>query len=115
MSSEGYITDPTTGDVPLKDLAASKNFTIPKTSYSKAGYRLGKWGDNLATRLHESRYLYASYGALDGLSNICSHWRFLFDLIYNNADVSSDDKLHEFLASPEGMALAGIEAIAFVT
>ncbi len=91
--------------------AAYKNPSDPKSSFSKASHNLGLWGENLAKRLHESRYLYATYGALDGLSNICSHWRYVFDLIYFTSDLNSDDKLHEFLSSPEGFAIAGIETI----
>lgn len=112
MSFLDCLDSTPTGDIQREDTSASKKFPIPDIKFSQATYQIGLWSDDLAKKLHESKYLYATYGALDGLSNICSHWRFLFDLIYSSSDITSDDKLHEFLSSPEGMAIVGIETLA---
>ncbi|WP_367608080.1 hypothetical protein [Legionella sp. W05-934-2] len=112
MPLDGLINS-STGGSHREDSSASKSLPEIKSTFSETSYQLGVWGDDLAKNLHESRYLYATYGALDGLSNICSHWRWLFDLLYATSS-NSDDKLHEFLSSPEGMALVGIETLAIM-
>ncbi|WED43007.1 hypothetical protein [Legionella cardiaca] len=68
----------------------------------------------LAKRLHELGFIYALYGALDGLSLSYSMFKYTFDLLYANTKVSSSDVMHEWLLTPEGVAIAVSSSVSMV-
>ncbi len=68
----------------------------------------------LAKKLHESGYLYALYGALDGLSNAYSGWKYIFDILYTNTGIDSTDALHNWMITWEGMLFVGVETIVLI-
>ena len=75
---------------------------------------LDKSGTKLAKQLHEAKVIYAVYGLLDGLSLSYSMVKYCFDMMYTNSSSSSSDKLHEWMASPEGMAAAAAESMTII-
>lgn len=75
---------------------------------------LDKSGTKLAKQLHEAKVIYAVYGLLDGLSLSYSMVKYCFDMMYTNSSRSSSDKLHEWMATPEGMAAAAAESMTII-
>lgn len=76
--------------------------------------RLDTFSRELAKKLHESGYLYALYGALDGLSNAYSSWKYIFDILYTNTSIDSTDALHNWMLTWEGMLLVSFETIVLI-
>lgn len=75
---------------------------------------LDKKGTELAKQLHEAKFIYAVYGLLDGLSLSYSMVKYCFDLMYTNSSLSSSDKLHDWMTTPEGMAAAAAESMTII-
>jgi hypothetical protein len=69
----------------------------------------------LAKHLHETAYIYALYGALDGLSLSYSMVKYGFDLINTNKKALSSDLMHEWMASPQGALIAATEALTIIS
>lgn len=67
-----------------------------------------------AKHLHEKAYIYALYGALDGLSLSYSMVKYGFDLLCTNKRASSSDMMHEWMMTPAGMAAAAAESITII-
>lgn len=67
-----------------------------------------------AQQLHELGYVYALYGALDGLSISYSTLKYFFDIYLNNSDRSSSDVMHEWMLTPAGIAIAATESITII-
>ncbi|KTD17997.1 hypothetical protein [Legionella jordanis] len=67
--------------------------------------QLGQQSVDFATQLNKLRYIYALYGLLDGLSISYSMFKQAFDLWLKNSS-SSADVMHEWLLTPEGIAIA---------
>lgn len=60
-----------------------------------------------AKYLHETRYIYALYGALDGLSLSYSTTKYWFDMLVTRTftgNVISSDLMHDWMLTPEGLA-----------
>ncbi len=68
-----------------------------------------------AKRLHESRWIYGLYGALDGLSKSFSMLKYFFDAYYANSPLNSADVLHDWSLTSEGIAVMVVESVAFIT
>lgn len=58
----------------------------------------------LAKKLHKLGFIYALYGALDGLSLSYSTVKYCFDLLLGDSKLSSSDIMHEWMLSPTGLA-----------
>lgn len=68
-----------------------------------------------AQELHKAAWIYALFGALDGVSLANSTIRYLFDVIYtNNPDVQSGDAMHHWMMSPTGFIVTALESIAII-
>lgn len=62
-------------------------------------------------KIHDSRWIYGLYGALDGLSGSFSMLRYFFDVYYANSGLSSmavADELHDWMITPVGMIAVGL-------
>lgn len=68
----------------------------------------------LAKKLHELGYIYALYGALDGLSLSYSMVKYCFDVFLTDGSASSSDVMHEWLLTPGGIATAASSAITLI-
>ncbi|CEK12131.1 hypothetical protein [Legionella hackeliae] len=68
----------------------------------------------MAKQLHELGIVYAIYGALDGLSLSYSMIKYLFDLLYGNGKISTSDIMHDWMLTPEGIAVAASSTITLV-
>ncbi|KTD22779.1 transmembrane protein [Legionella lansingensis] len=66
----------------------------------------------LAKRLHELGYIYALYGALDGLSLSYSMIKYAFDML--NKVGSSSDAMHEWMLTPEGIVLTASSSLTLI-
>ncbi|WP_133128126.1 hypothetical protein [Legionella nagasakiensis] len=67
-----------------------------------------------AEKLHEAGYIYALYGALDGLSLSYSMIKYGFDLLCVNGGANSSDLMHDWMMTPGGAAAAAAEAVTLV-
>ncbi len=67
-----------------------------------------------AKQLHDAVYIYALYGVLDGLSLSYSMIKYSFDLLYTNSSFSSSDVMHDWMLTPEGIAIAATESIVLI-
>ncbi len=76
--------------------------------------RLDAENRRVAKQLHEAAYVYALYGALDGLSLSYSMVKYCFDLLYTDSSLSSSDLMHDWMLTPAGMAAAAIESITII-
>lgn len=76
--------------------------------------KLGSETCRLARHLDEMKYIYALYGLLDGLSLSYSMIKYLFDVLSLDSDNSASDKMHHWLVSPEGAAIAAFESITLI-
>ena len=78
---------------------------------------LGKFAaknTDFAKKLHDTAYIYALYGALDGLSLSYSTFKYFFDILYTNSPLSSSDVMHDWMLTPAGIAAAAAESIAII-
>ena len=64
--------------------------------------------------IHDQKLVYGLYGALDGLSCSFTMLKWLFDVLYANSPASSADMFHDFILTPEGIALLAIGAPAMI-
>ena len=62
-------------------------------------------------KLHSFKWIYGLYGLLDGVSTSFSMLKYTFDIHYANSGFSSADMLHDFLLTPEGIAIMVIESV----
>ena len=62
-------------------------------------------------KLHSFKWIYGLYGLLDGVSTSFSMLKYTFDIHYANSAFSSADMLHDFLLTPEGIAIMVIESV----
>jgi hypothetical protein len=92
----------------------SDNSTETSTVYLIAE-RMDAKNRLLAKRLHELGYIYALYGALDGLSLSYSMIKYLFDMLFANSDVSSSDLMHEWMMTSEGMIIAASSSLTLIS
>ncbi|ETO94498.1 hypothetical protein [Legionella oakridgensis] len=69
---------------------------------------------SLAERLHKAGYIYALYGALDGLSLSYSTIKYSFDLLCTNNGVNSSDLMHDWMTTPGGALVAATGAITLI-
>ncbi len=67
-----------------------------------------------AKKLDKARYVYALYGALDGLSCNYSTYKYFFDVFLNHGSDASD-MMHEWLVTPTGITSMVFSAAAFIT
>lgn len=72
------------------------------TSPNSASKSVDAEARRLAKELHDLKYIYALYGALDGLSLSYSMVKYVFDLMYTNTKFSSSDVMHDWMATTEG-------------
>lgn len=74
-----------------------------------------KKNKKFAKQLHEATYIYAVYGALDGLSLSYSMIKYLFDQLNSNlSSASVSDVMHDWMMTPEGIAVTAIESITII-
>lgn len=64
----------------------------------------------LAAKLHKARFIYAVYGALDGVSLSYSMVKLMFDMHFSDANTSSD-KMHDWMMTPGGLAAVASESV----
>lgn len=72
----------------------------------------------LAKYLHESLFIYALYGALDGLSISYSMIKYCFDMmsaVNKNGNILSSDAMHDWMLTPEGIATVVVESLVIIT
>lgn len=74
-------------------------------------YRLDKTSRALAKKLHDLGFIYALYGALDGLSLSYSTLKYCFDVFLTNSSLASADAMHTWLLTPTGIAVAVTESV----
>lgn len=70
-----------------------------------------------ARSIHELGYIYAIFGAFDGFNLSCSMMKWMFDVFYSEENVKTadvSDAMHNWLLTPEGIAVAVIEAVALI-
>ena len=67
----------------------------------------------LARMLNEINYIYALYGMMDGLSISYSMVKYIFDLL-PSTNRSSSKMMHDWLLTPEGVAIAALESITLI-
>lgn len=60
--------------------------------------------------LKDIRPIIAIYGMLDGLSTSYSMIRYFFDMLCTTNDHSSPDMMHDWMVSPDGIALSALES-----
>lgn len=65
----------------------------------------------IAKALHETTYVYALYGALDGMSLSYSMVKYLFDMRYTAQRVNTSDLMHEWIQTPAGFAAVVAESV----
>ena len=68
----------------------------------------------LAKKIHKLGYIYALYGALDGLSLSYSMIKYSFDLLYTDTDLNASDVMHNWMMTPAGIAAAAAESITLI-
>ncbi|MCC5792710.1 MAG: hypothetical protein JJT82_08930 [Legionellaceae bacterium] len=112
-SNEAVVLE--TLSTPLSDERNASDVSHkPPTLFSNQQTSVTDSSKVLATSLHESGYLYLAYGALDGLSNAYSSWKYLFDIHYCNSPIDSADALHEWMLTRQGLLLVGFETLVLV-
>lgn len=94
-----------------ESISISSTEKAPESSVYLIAGRMDAQSKLLAKKLHELGYIYALYGALDGLSISYSMFKYLFDLL-NKTNAS--DAMHEWMVSPEGLAIAASTTISFI-
>ena len=67
-----------------------------------------------AKALHDTAYIYALYGLLDGLSLSYSMIKYCFDLKFSNSSVNTSDIMHDWMVSPTGIAITAVESITII-
>ncbi|WP_133131195.1 hypothetical protein [Legionella yabuuchiae] len=70
--------------------------------------------EKFAKSLHEQAYIYALYGALDGLSLSYSMIKYGFDVLCANSNSSTSDLMHDWMCTPGGALIAATEAITII-
>ncbi|WP_133140941.1 hypothetical protein [Legionella maceachernii] len=91
--------------------------TLPIESVSYLELIAGRKDQNpplLAKKLHKWHYIYAIYGALDGLSLSYSMIKYLFDLV-SESKQSASDEMHDWLMEPGGALAAASGSIVLIT
>lgn len=68
----------------------------------------------IAKKIDELNYIYALYGMMDGLSISYSMVKYLFDLLPSKDNRSSSEMMHNWLVTPEGVAIAAVESITLI-
>jgi len=68
----------------------------------------------LARKLHKLGYIYALYGALDGLSLSYSMVKYGFDALCTTSDELSSDVMHEWMMTPAGIAAITAESFTLI-
>ena len=104
----------TTKTIDVDDNA--KNIINPGYKHLIAG-RLDAIDENnriMAKKMHDLKYIYALYGAMDGLSLSYSMLKLCFDLYLANTKISSSDTMHDWTMTPEGIAVAATESISLI-
>lgn len=69
----------------------------------------------LAKKLHELGYIYALYGALDGLSLSYSMFKYSFDVLITDQNLSSSDIMHDWMLTPSGILTTAASSITLIT
>lgn len=69
----------------------------------------------VAKNLHEAAFIYALYGALDGLSLSYSMIKYCFDVLNTNNKASTSDLMHDWMSTPSGALVAATEAITIIS
>ena len=67
-----------------------------------------------AKKIHELGWIYALYGGLDGVSLSHSTIKYVFDLFLANSKTSASDAMHEWMMTPEGIAVAATESVSII-
>ncbi len=100
------MTTESQSDVPATERDASRSIGVGAGESDASQF--------LAQRLHELGYIYALYGALDGMSLSYSMLKYLFDLRYTTSNVFSSDMMHEWMLTPAGIAAITAESITII-
>ena len=76
--------------------------------------RLDAESRRIAKLSHELVYVYGVYGVLDGFTKASGLIKYCFDLLYTDSNCSSSDKMHDWMLTPAGIAVAATETITLV-
>ena len=108
------------GEAREKERRAAERFRIKKEKIVKNKSPLNKLAIKLAAEnrrvakdLHDAALIYALYGLLDGFSVAISTIKYCFDIHFNDSTISSD-AMHDWMTTPEGMAVAAVESISLI-
>ncbi len=67
-----------------------------------------------AKQVNKIIQIHALFGILDGVSLSNSMIKYFFDILNTNTDISTADVMHEWMVTPAGMFVVGLESISIV-
>ena len=114
MTSTSPSNEQATNDPPKVANRRRRAELRRRASDDKLLGKLAAKNTDFAKKLHDTAYIYALYGALDGLSLSYSTFKYLFDILCTNGASTSSDVMHDWMMTPAGIAAATAESLTII-